>query len=131
MNEIQKIEEMVLAYCEAVQTQDETAFRSLWARESEATLISIATVFRGIESIVRDFLLGVIQAKYASIHLIAEELQVSLRGADTAVVLFRYHTKCIRRDDGEPYGIAGVETQLFVREAGEWKLSHVHYSKMG
>lgn len=48
---------------------------------------------------------------------------------DVAIVLFHYHTECIRRETKEPYSIKGLETQVVVKEDGEWKLAHVHYSK--
>ena len=30
-----------------------------------------------------------------------------------AVVIFQYHTECIRREDGSEFGIAGMETQVY------------------
>ena len=47
---------------------------------------------------------------------------------DTAIVLFSYYTDCIRRENGEPYGIEGLETQVYKKQDGDWKLAHVHYS---
>jgi len=46
-----------------------------------------------------------------------------------AIVIFRYHTKFIKRDTGEEYGIAGLETQVTVKENNVWRLLHIHYSK--
>ena len=46
-----------------------------------------------------------------------------------AIVVFRYHTECIRRDTHEPYGIQGLETQIVIKENNQWKLMHIHYSK--
>ena len=92
-------------------------------------LISPAGCFSGTEEIYRDFLVGRIGAAYARIDLIAESVEVRPVTEDAAVGLFRYATDCIRRDTGEPYGIAGLETQLWVRQGGEWRLCHVHDSK--
>lgn len=47
---------------------------------------------------------------------------------DTAIVLFSYYTDCIRRETGELYGIEGLETQVYKKQDGDWKLAHVHYS---
>ena len=47
---------------------------------------------------------------------------------DTAIVLFSYYTDCIRRENGEPYGSEGLETQVYKKQDGDWKLAHVHYS---
>ena len=45
-----------------------------------------------------------------------------------AAAVFAYRTACIRRETGEPHGLRGMETQVYVREPGGWKLAHVHYS---
>ena len=120
------IREKVLAYCEAVEKQDQNAFRILFDRD--ATLISISTLYNGIDAIADDFL-GAIQRAYQTIRLIPEDIDIHLQENDTAVVIFQYHTECIRREDGSEYGIAGMETQVYIRKDEDWKLIHVHYSK--
>ena len=55
-------------------------------------------------------------------------MRVNQINDDLAVVVFRYHTECILRENGEPFGIQGLETQVIVKEDGVWKLCHVHYS---
>ena len=122
-NEIRK---KVLAYCDAVERQDKEAFRRLFDRN--AALISIATLFDGIGAITDGFL-GKIGEAYRSIRLIPKDISIRLRDDTTAIVIFRYHTECIRRDDGSDYGIAGLETQVFQRTDGDWKIIHLHYSK--
>ena len=120
------IRKKVLAYCEAVEKQDQNAFRELFDRD--ATLISISTLFDGIDAIANDFL-GAIQRAYQTIRLIPEDIDIRLRENDMAVVIFQYHTECIRRENGSEYGIAGMETQVYIRKDEDWKLIHVHYSK--
>ena len=117
------IREKVLAYCEAVEKQDQNAFRILFDRD--ATLISICTLYNGIDAIADDFL-GAIQRAYQTIRLIPEDIDIHLQENDTAVVIFQYHTECIRREDGSEYGIAGMETQVYIRKDEDWKLIHVH-----
>lgn len=120
------IRKKVFAYCEAVKKQDQNAFRELF--DWDATLISISTLYDGIDAIANDFL-GAIQRAYQTIRLIPEDIDIRLRGDDMAIVIFQYHTECIRREDGSEYGIAGMETQVFIRKDDDWKLVHVHYSK--
>ena len=120
------IRKKVLAYCEAVEKQDQNAFRELFDRD--ATLISINTLFDGIDAIANNFL-GAIQKAYQTIRLIPEDIDIRFRENDMAVVIFQYHTECIRREDGSEFGIAGMETQIYVRKDEDWKLIHVHYSK--
>lgn len=129
INHEQEISKMVERYADAIGSQDKDDFCGLWANSPHCVLISIASEYTGVESIYQDFLIGRIQAAYSQIKLVAETVEVHEVSDDLATVVFRYHTECIRRDSGEPYGIQGLETQVFVREDGGWRLLHVHYSK--
>lgn len=123
------LEEKVRLYCEAIHTQDTGLFRTLWSDQSPCTLISVGTVFTGYDTIVRDFLIGGIQAAYERIDLIPEKIDVTYRDAESAIVTFSYHTECIRRKDRAPFGIAGIETQVWKLE-DDWRMIHLHYSKV-
>lgn len=130
MSDIQLIKTVVSKYCDAIHTQNREAFLSLWSGADSDTLISIAKKYCGAENIYSDFLIGGIQLAYSEIKLIADsEPQVNMIDEATAVVVFEYHTECTRRDDGTPYGIQGIETQIMVKTGGNWRLRHVHYSK--
>ena len=120
------IEAVVANYCEAIHSQNEAAMRSLWTGDATDMLISQSTAFEGPDAIARDFL-GLLGNAYESIRLVNEGLSAHLLTDDVAVVVFRYHTECIRRATGEPYGIVGLETQIMRRMSGQWKIAHVQY----
>ena len=82
-----------------------------------------------LSAYTRTFLIGGIQAAYYQIRLITETMEVHEVSDALATVVFRYHTECIRRENGAPYGIQGPETQVYIKQDGDWKLLHVHYSK--
>ena len=128
MPDKEKIMETLNRYIAAVHTQDEEEFKKIWLNIPEATLISITKVFTGIDTINSQFL-SLIRNAYTKIDLIAESVEINLIDETTAVVIFKYHTECIKRDDGEPFGIKGLETQLMKKTDEGWKLVHVHYSK--
>lgn len=128
MNDIEKIKVLVKNYQEAIHTQNEDDFRNLWTNDHD-TLISITNQFNGLDAIVKDFLIGGIQEKYSSIDLIAENIEVHLLDQHTAIVIFAYHTECIRRKTQEPHGIKGLETQVVRKIGNDWKINHIHYSK--
>ena len=129
MTDYEAIRDLVERYKKAIHTQNKEDFISLWTGEEGNTLISIANPFRGITSIYEDFLIGGIQTLYQQIDIIGESFEVNFLDQQTAIVIFRYHTECIRRGSGEPHGIAGIETQVVVKRGEKWKLAHVHYSK--
>ena len=127
MKEEQRILEKLEQYIRLVHTQEERDGVGLWADRCEVSLISGAKQFAGKRAIQDDFL-GLIRNAYERIDLISESTDVRLLNESCAVLIFAYHTECIRRDSGEPFGIAGLETQVYIRENGDWRLAHVQYS---
>ena len=128
MSNEEAIASVVRAYARCIHEQEEGPFRELWCQNSTCTLISITTAYVGIDAIWHDFI-GKLAQIYSTITLVEEKLSIVCLTDDVAVVTFGYHTECERRETGEPYGIAGIETQVLVREDGTWRIAHVHYSK--
>ena len=127
--DIEDINETVNKYCLAVKTQDKDIFYNIFSKNKKCLLISIGTVYEGIDSIYNDFL-GLIKKFYSKIELIKdEELKINFIDEKTAVIIFKYHTDCLLRENGEKFGINGVETQVLIKEEGSWKIVHIHYSK--
>lgn len=129
MNEEKQILDLVTKYCETIATQDVNEFASLWADQKENMLISVTKLYVGTKAICDEFLIGVIHQTYETIELIADDIQIRMIAKDVAIVVFKYHTECIRRETKEPYGIRGQETQVVVKENGQWKFVQIHYSK--
>lgn len=125
--ETEKIQKLVNSYISSIET-DLPALSSLFCNTS-ATLISIGDVFTGKDNIEGDFLKSRIRKAYETIRLIPESLDIRMLNDTTALILFAYHTECEKKDTLEPYGIAGMETQIAVKQGDGWKLAHVHYSK--
>ena len=76
-------------------------------------MISITHQYTGLESIYQEFLKERIQGNYLKITLIQDgELKIHFLSDDIAIVIFEYHTECIKRDTLEEYGIEGLETQV-------------------
>ena len=127
--DIEQIKELINKYCLAVKTQDKDIVDKIFSKNKKCNLISIATVFEGVDSIYENSL-GLIKKMYSKIELIKdEELKINFISDTTAIIIFKYHTDCILRENGEKFGISGVETQLVIKEEGDWKIVHIHYSK--
>ncbi len=125
----EQINELINKYCLAVKTQDKNLVDKIFSQNKKCNLISIATVYEGVDSIYQNFL-GLIKKMYSKIELIKdEELKINFINETTAILIFKYHTECILRENGEKFGINGVETQLVIKEEGDWKIVHIHYSK--
>ena len=122
-----EIIDVVNRYIQLVHTQDRELFHELFMEDS--SLISITKVYQGSEAVYNDFLIGGIRKAYSVIDLINDGLEVSVVNDELAIAVFRYRTECIRRENGEAYGIKGLETQVIVKDQGKWKIRHIHYSK--
>lgn len=129
MTDRQKCGQLVMDYADVVRTQDRRSFDRVFCERSDCRLISIDREFCGRDAIFEDFLIARIRAKFSEITLVTESLEFVPVSADVMLIVFGYHTECVLRESGEPFGIRGMETQLAVRENGEWRLLHVHYSK--
>ena len=124
------IKELINKYCKAVNTQEKNDVYSIFSKVQKCNLISVGTIFEGLDSIYQNFLIDLIRKFYTKIELIKdEELKINFINENTAIVIFKYHTDCLLRENGEKFGIKGVETQVVVKEEGEWKITHIHYSK--
>lgn len=127
MDFIKEVEQLVKRYADAVHSQDENEFKSLWTQEETNAVISGEKYFQGVGSIYQDFLIGLISEKYSSIYLVNDGLRAYPLTADTAVAIFRYHTDCIVRATGEKYGMTGIETQVLKKTKDGWKIAHIQY----
>lgn len=114
-------------YKRLIHTQEAADGVGLWADNSDCSLISGSLVFNGIEAVTNDFL-GLIRQAYSEIRLVSDRVDVRLLNEQCALIIFAYHTECKRRETNEPYGIMGIETQVYVKEQGDWRLAHVQYS---
>lgn len=128
MNFMEEINALIEHYCDAIHTQNEEDFRSLWTGEETCIEISGTNMFKGVDAIYNDFVKGLIGTRYSSIILVNDGLDAYQLTEDTAVVVFAYHTDCIIRETGEKHGIQGLETQVLKRVNGEWKIAHIQYA---
>lgn len=125
----QEILQVLEQYKKAVHTQEAEDFYPIWAKSCETSLISISTCYTGTDTIYQNFLLDGICKAYTRIDLIAKETSVRLLNENCGIVIFSYYTDCERRETGEPYSMAGLETQVYIKEPDGWKLAHVQYAK--
>ena len=81
------------------------------------------------ETVYNDFIIGRLQNKFNRIELIADEITINEISDHLAIVIFKYHTDCNLRENNAAFGIAGLETQVMIKENDTWHILHVHYSK--
>lgn len=119
---------LVENYTKAVHTQNWRDFDIVFSKQKECRLISGSQEYVGRDAIFQEFLVERIREKFSQITLVADDVYFNHMTHDMMIITFRYHTECILRENGEPFGIQGVETQVAALEDGVWHLVHVHYS---
>ena len=75
-NDVEILKKCVKKYCESIHSQNENDFKSLWSKKQECILISIGNIFKGVDSIYKDFLIGLVQKAYTKIDLIPDDVDV-------------------------------------------------------
>lgn len=125
----EQIKELIKKYQRLINNPSHELFDEIFAKNAFCTEIAIIDCYEGRESVYDNFIIGRLQKRFARIELIADSVTVNEISDDLAIAIFKYHTDCNLREDGSPFGIAGIETQVYIKENGEWKLLHVHYSK--
>lgn len=116
---------VVQNYCDAIRDNDAKAFRAVWTGEDGDTVISQSTLYQGPARVME--FLCLLHQIYDAIELVNDGLDAHLLTDDVAIVIFRYHTECVRAGTGEPYGIAGLETQVLKRTSDGWRIAHIQY----
>ena len=120
--------QLVENYAKAVQTQNWRDFDIVFSKQKECRLISGRNEYVGRDAIFQEFLVERIGKKFSRITLVVDDVEFNHVMHNVMIIVFRYHTECILRENGEPFGIQGVETQFAALEDGAWHLVHVHYS---
>ena len=129
--DIEEINNVINQYWLAIGSQIEKDFKNIFSKNKKCYLISVGRVFEGVDSIYKEFVIDLIQKFYTKIELIKdEEPKINFIDNENAVIIFKYHTDCILRENGEKFGINGVETQVLIKEDGNWRIVHIHYSKV-
>ncbi len=120
--------DLISLYVESISKADTASFRSLWSGKDN-TLVSIGRLYRGVDEIVDDFLLGTVGRKYTSIKLLTDDIKIIDASDSLVIVIFRFHADTVLRKNDKPYGFQGLETQIIVKTDKGWKFQHIHYSK--
>ena len=126
---VEELNELLGNYITCIETQDRTMFDKVWTTEGTCRMISGANMFEGRESLWGEFVNGKIKTAYTTIKIVKENSWFEVIDEDHALIIFKYHSECILRENGEPFGVAGMETQVAKRDPEGWRLLHVHYSK--
>jgi ketosteroid isomerase-like protein len=126
--DVMAIHRLIHRYARAVNTVDLQLLSQVWSHSPEVSFIYPLGEERGFDAIERNVFEKVMGGEFSARDLQIDDVAVHVNG-DGAWSEFHWVFHATQRKDGAAVVTRGVETQIYQREAGEWRLVHVHYSE--
>ncbi len=121
-----KINALLAKYRQSVDSLDPALISEVWSSDLPVSFVHPLGTDEGLSQIKSD-IFGNIMGMFSKRDLIFDTTAIHVNG-DSAWVELTWTFHAIWKDTGEPVTTQGRETQVLVREQGNWRLVHVHYS---
>jgi uncharacterized protein (TIGR02246 family) len=122
------IHRLIHRYARAVNTADAGLLAEIWSHSPEVSFVYPMGEERGFQAIEQNVFEKVMAGQFATRDLLVDDVAVHAQG-DTGWSEFHWTFHATLRKDGSAVTTHGIETQIYRREAGKWRLVHVHYSE--
>lgn len=99
----------------------------IWSHSSDVSFIYPLGEARGFDAIEQNVFEKVMDGMFSSRDLKTHDVMIYVNG-DSAWSEFRRDFHATQRKDGSEKTTHGVETQVYRKECGAWRLVHVHFS---
>jgi uncharacterized protein (TIGR02246 family) len=121
------IRDLIDTYATAVSGADTSMAEQLFSDGPEVTFIHPRGEEHGRQQIVTNVFQRLMGETFSARKLTPKGIAVQVYG-DTAWSEFNWDFVATVRKTGSSYHSQGVETQIYHRENGRWRIVHVHYS---
>jgi ketosteroid isomerase-like protein len=115
-------------YAQAVDTVDLRLLAEIWSHSPEVSFIYPLGEEHGFDAIVQNVFEKVMGGMFSTRDLKMHDVAIYVKG-ESAWSEFRWDFHATLRKDGSAVTTHGVETQVYRKENGQWRLVHVHYSE--
>ena len=126
--DIEAIRQLVARYLKAVDTLDFKLLSQIWSQSSDVSFIYPLGEERGFGAIEQHVFRDVMGGMFSARDLQTRGVTVHVNG-NSAWSEFHWDFHATMRKDGSAVTTQGIETQIYRKEAGKWRLVHVHYSE--
>src|SRR5271170_4174586 len=126
--DIVAIHHLIEQYAKAVDTVDLNLLSQIWSHSPEVSFIYPLGEERGFDAIEQHVFQNVMGGMFTTRDLEPQGVAIHVNG-NGAWSEFRWVFHATLRKDGSAVTTRGVETQIYRKEAGTWRLVHVHYSE--
>lgn len=127
-SDIAAIHSLVGQYAQAVDHVDLGLLASIWSHSAEVSFIYPLGEECGFDAIEQHVFRQVMGGMFSSRDLQPNDIVVHVDG-NAAWSEFHWIFHATMRKDGSAVTTRGVETQIYRKEDGVWRLVHVHYSE--
>ena len=125
--DVAAIHKLIDQYTQAVDTIDLKLLSQIWSHSPEVSFIYPLGEEHGLDAIEQHVFQNVMGGMFSARDLQAHGLEIHVNG-DAAWSEFHWVFHATMRKDGSAVTTRGVETQIYRKESGSWRLVHVHYS---
>jgi ketosteroid isomerase-like protein len=125
--DVAAIHGLIEQYTKAVDTVDLKLLSQIWSHSPEVSFIYPLGEDHGYEAIEQHVFQNVMGGMFSARDLQAHGVEIHVNG-DAAWSEFHWVFHATMRKDSSAVTTRGVETQIYRRESGNWRLVHVHYS---
>ena len=115
-------------YAQAVDAVDLKLFAQIWSHSSDVSFIYPLGEEHGFDAIEQNVFEKVMGGMFSARDLKTHDVMIYVNG-DSAWSEFHWDFHATLRKDGSAVTTHGVETQVYRKENGQWRLVHVHYSE--
>jgi len=126
--DVAAIHRLIDKYTKAVDTVDPMLLSQIWSHSPEGLFIYPLGEEHGFEAIEQHVFLNVMGGMFSARVLETHGVAIHVNG-NTAWSEFHWVFHATMRKDESAVTTHGVETQVYRKESGNWRLVHVHYSE--
>jgi len=126
--DIAAIHHLIEQYAKAVDTLDLNLLSQIWSHSPEVSFIYPLGEEHGFDAIEQHVFQNVMGNMFSARNLEPRAVEIHVNG-NAGWSEFHWTFHATMRKDGSAITTHGVETQVYRKESGNWRLVHVHYSE--
>ncbi|WP_260738005.1 YybH family protein [Tunturiibacter lichenicola] len=126
--DIAAIHHLIEQYAKAVDTVDLNLLSQIWSHSPEVSFIYPLGEEHGFDAIEQHVFQNVMGGMFSARNLETRGVEIHING-NAGWSEFHWTFHATMRKDGLAITTHGVETQVYRKESGNWRLVHVHYSE--
>jgi ketosteroid isomerase-like protein len=125
---VSEIHHLIDQYANAVDTVDLNLLSRIWSHSPEVSFIYPLGEEHGFDAIEQHVFHNAMGGMFTARDLEPQAVAIHVDG-NAAWSEFHWVFRATMRKDGSAVTTHGIETQIYRKESGEWRLVHVHYSE--